>query len=491
MHVFTVVCVCVCVCASGFLKNLSTAMRQSAFQALFSWMFYLPLAFFIPPRLFYLHMSFNLIYQFFIHARWIGKLGPLEWVLNTPSHHRVHHGRNPRYLDRNYGGVLIVFDRLFGTFQEEDEVAAFGLVHPVQHYNLFASQVGHLQYMWQRIGEEHNPWDKWAVVWKGPGWRRGAPRLGFLSDVPPVSPTHRKFNPILPAGLHTYIIFNFLAMTALNVLLISGLLPLPIPMHYVWVAYFMFSLQSLSMVSDNSSFACHMEWMRLATLAVADLYFALSAAQWLPKSMGISTATNSNGKYAILWYAADSANVYTATHPIFILLRIITAASLVFMTYHIVFKLWKSDLNKKNVASRVGGETVAEEESRSDNRAQKNMSKVVEEVGGEWKTTETATGATSAATKSSLSANKAGKDAAEEFSEAIIIVNSNGSGYSVHEDQYPMMRAMNGGTDRMLSSNSSGSSTSSCGRPQLSSPSPNGSKRSSRKLTPIQAGVAL
>ena len=80
----------------------------------------------------------NLLYQFWLHAAWIPKLwAPLEWVLNTPSHHRVHHASNAEYLDRNYGGVLIVFDRLFNTFVEErdDVVIRYGLTHPLTTYN--------------------------------------------------------------------------------------------------------------------------------------------------------------------------------------------------------------------------------------------------------------------------------------------------------------------------------------------------------------------
>ncbi len=97
--------------------NLTVALRQGALQPAFSWVFYLPLAVLgFPPAMFLAVSSFNTLYQFWIHTRLIGRLGPLEWVLNTPSHHRVHHGRNPRYIDRNHGGTLIVWDRLFGTF---------------------------------------------------------------------------------------------------------------------------------------------------------------------------------------------------------------------------------------------------------------------------------------------------------------------------------------------------------------------------------------
>jgi sterol desaturase/sphingolipid hydroxylase (fatty acid hydroxylase superfamily) len=79
----------------------------------------------------------NLLYQFWLHAPWIPKLGPLEWVLNTPSHHRVHHASNAEYLDCNYGGVLIVFDRLFGTFvaERDDVVIRYGLTEPLVTHN--------------------------------------------------------------------------------------------------------------------------------------------------------------------------------------------------------------------------------------------------------------------------------------------------------------------------------------------------------------------
>ena len=89
------------------------------------------------PRAVLITLNLNLLYQFVLHADWIPKLGPLEWVLNTPSHHRVHHAANPEYRDRNYGGVLIIFDRLFGTFAaEQDHVrCSFRLVEPLRSYN--------------------------------------------------------------------------------------------------------------------------------------------------------------------------------------------------------------------------------------------------------------------------------------------------------------------------------------------------------------------
>jgi sterol desaturase/sphingolipid hydroxylase (fatty acid hydroxylase superfamily) len=90
-----------------------------------------------PPTLVGAALAINLFYQFWLHATWIARLGPLEWILNTPSHHRIHHASNPEYLDKNFGGVLIVFDRLFGTFIAErpDVAIRYGLVEPLRSNN--------------------------------------------------------------------------------------------------------------------------------------------------------------------------------------------------------------------------------------------------------------------------------------------------------------------------------------------------------------------
>jgi len=117
-------------------EDLTVALRQGAFQAWFAWIFYLPLAVIgFPPLMFLTVSSFNTLYQFWIHTRTIGRLGPLELVLNTPSNHRVHHGRNPKYIDRNHGGTLIIWDRLFGTFQGEEEEPVYGITKPLASWN--------------------------------------------------------------------------------------------------------------------------------------------------------------------------------------------------------------------------------------------------------------------------------------------------------------------------------------------------------------------
>lgn len=119
--------------------NLSAALRIGAFGKLTGTMlFFVPLIWLgFDARTVYSVLTLNLLYQFWIHATWIPKLGWLEYVLNTPSAHRVHHASNTEYLDANYGGVLIVFDRWFGTYIEErdDLPCRYGLVHPLRSYN--------------------------------------------------------------------------------------------------------------------------------------------------------------------------------------------------------------------------------------------------------------------------------------------------------------------------------------------------------------------
>ena len=119
--------------------HLASAFRLGATEILSGgWLCYFPLYWLgLNPLAVAGMQAINLSYQFWLHTDLIGRLGPLEWIFNTPAHHRVHHASNGRYLDRNYGGILIVWDRLFGTFAEErpDEPIVYGLAHPIGSLN--------------------------------------------------------------------------------------------------------------------------------------------------------------------------------------------------------------------------------------------------------------------------------------------------------------------------------------------------------------------
>jgi sterol desaturase/sphingolipid hydroxylase (fatty acid hydroxylase superfamily) len=117
--------------------NLSVAVRQSWFSGLAHWIFYAPLMLlgFAPWMQLTAH-GFNLLWQFWIHTPYVKSMGPLEYIFNVPSHHRVHHGVNDIYIDRNYAGVFIIWDRLFGTFTDQTETPRYGIIKPINSNNL-------------------------------------------------------------------------------------------------------------------------------------------------------------------------------------------------------------------------------------------------------------------------------------------------------------------------------------------------------------------
>ncbi len=155
--------------------NLSVALRQSATSVFLSQLFYLPLAVMgFSPAAFLLMSTFQTLYQFWIHTRAIGKLNPVfEYVFNTPSHHRVHHGQNPKYLDRNHGGTLILFDRWFGTFQKEEEEPTYGVTVPLRSWNPVWANFEYFVWLGRRVFSARSFSDAFSMLFKRPGWLPG------------------------------------------------------------------------------------------------------------------------------------------------------------------------------------------------------------------------------------------------------------------------------------------------------------------------------
>lgn len=155
--------------------NLTTALRQSWLSPFYSFIFFAPMALLgFHPLLIITCQSISVTYQFFLHTESVGKLGPLEWVMNTPSHHRVHHGTNTPYIDTNYGGMLIIWDRLLGTFAPETETVKFGVTSHRPNHNplrIASNQAVHLL----------------ADLRVASSWRQ---RLGLLINGPEWWPRH-------------------------------------------------------------------------------------------------------------------------------------------------------------------------------------------------------------------------------------------------------------------------------------------------------------
>jgi alkylglycerol monooxygenase len=249
--------------------NLSVALRQGALQPAFSWVFYLPLALLgFPPAMFLVVSSFNTLYQFWIHTRLIGRLGPLEWVLNTPSHHRVHHGRNPKYIDRNHGGTLIVWDRLFGTFGEEQDEPVYGITKPLASWNPVWANLHQWSEMWEVARRARRPLDKLRILWKPPGWR--PEELGG-----PVSPgevdraAFVKYDVPVPRGVAFYVLAHFVAVIAGAVAFLYGSGRLGLLARSAGALAVAWSLACLGGLLGRRPWAAGLEASRLLAAALA------------------------------------------------------------------------------------------------------------------------------------------------------------------------------------------------------------------------------
>lgn len=196
--------------------NLSVALRQSTLQPFFGSFFYWPLALIgFPPLVFLTCSAFNTLYQFWLHTQAIGRLGPLEEILVTPSHHRVHHGRNPIYLDRNHGGTFIIWDRLFGTFEREKETVVYGITTPLESWNPIWANLHYWVDLFRTSIATRRPIDKLRTFVESPGWYP-ADQGGVVAP-PAVSSLTTRFDRPYPDKLAGYALFQLGLLAVLTI----------------------------------------------------------------------------------------------------------------------------------------------------------------------------------------------------------------------------------------------------------------------------------
>ena len=257
--------------------NLAVALRQGAFQSSFSWIFYLPLAWIgLPPLLFLTLSSINTLYQFWIHTRAIDRLGPLEWVLNTPSHHRVHHGRNPKYIDRNHAGTLIIWDRMFGTFAPEEEEPVYGITTPLASWDPVWANLHYWADLGRRARRASHFADKLRLFVKPPGWN--PPDLGGFVPAPELATPPSKFDVAIPAGLKIYALVQFGAVLAAGSAFMFQQQRLDSVVRAAVAAAIVASLFVLGALLEARPWSFAAETARLALVAIAGLVAA--AAGW-------------------------------------------------------------------------------------------------------------------------------------------------------------------------------------------------------------------
>ena len=198
--------------------NLSVALRQSSFQVVWTFAFSLPIALVGFSTVdFILVAAFNTLYQFWIHTEAINKMGWFEYVFNTPSHHRVHHGRNPKYIDKNHAGSLIIWDKMFGTFQAEEERPTYGITKPIQSWNAIWANFSHYNTMVHEMKMITSWRDKFKYMFNKPGW---LPDYlgGYKPATEVVGSRYQKYETPSTILLNYYVLFQYtvcLAATAL------------------------------------------------------------------------------------------------------------------------------------------------------------------------------------------------------------------------------------------------------------------------------------
>ncbi len=191
--------------------NFSVALRQSSLQGFVSMIFYLPLALIgFNPIAFVTINAFQTLYQFWIHTKTIDKLPAwIEFIFNTPSHHRVHHGRNPKYIDKNHGGTLIIFDRIFGTFQAEEEEVIYGVTKPLASWNPLWANFDWYADMWRDLRQSMSWRDRIRLIFSKPGWMPD--HLGGYRAPQPINQDNWSvYGTKIPPALNYYVLFQYL-----------------------------------------------------------------------------------------------------------------------------------------------------------------------------------------------------------------------------------------------------------------------------------------
>ena len=268
--------------------NLTTALRQTS-SSFLSYVFYLPMALLgVDPLLLLEVASLNLVYQFWVHTRHVPELGWLEYLLVTPSNHRVHHAQNRVYIDRNYGGVFIIWDRLFGTYQRElsSDPVIFGIRSALKSWNPLYANIQVYAQLWQDSWHTARWRDKLRVWFGRTGWRPAdvAERFPLVkTDLQHFS----KFDVALSGLSKGYCLLQHVLVTLIAVLLMLNVSALTLPYQLalvVWVAYASYSVGAML---ENRPIALRLEGAKHLSIAVAMWWWPLPL--WLNTVLSVAS----------------------------------------------------------------------------------------------------------------------------------------------------------------------------------------------------------
>ncbi len=244
--------------------NLSVALRQSSFGGVFSMLFYLPLAWMgFSTYAFLTVKGLNLIYQFWIHTEAIKKLpGWFEYLFNTPSHHRVHHGRNPKYIDKNHAGTLMIWDRWFGTFQEEEEKPTYGVTKPTNTWNPLWANVLPIVDMAQQFIHIPGAVNKLKYLCYKPGWQ--PPEQGGYQAAPNIEDVDTtKYNIHPQLGMIRYVFISFVVLLAFTTLFLFTASGYALAVKWAFGGYIIWSITNLGLLMEARKWPILIEYVRI------------------------------------------------------------------------------------------------------------------------------------------------------------------------------------------------------------------------------------
>ncbi|MFZ6654263.1 sterol desaturase family protein [Undibacterium sp. TJN19] len=244
--------------------NLSTALRQTSTGSLFGWVFYLPMAIIgFPVEVFIAIALIDLLYQFWVHTEQIGKLGWFDRVFVSPSNHRVHHAVNDMYLDKNYGGILVIWDRLFGTFIEEkdDVVIVYGTRSPLRSWNPLWANLEVYKAVMQDAWRTRRYQDKLQIWLRPPGWRPAD--LVYLSEPKNFDINRPLYNPGLRTASMWYCVAQFVIVIQSATYFLLSFKTISALNATMYAAWLVLSLWSLGGLMEKGRSYIMIESMRI------------------------------------------------------------------------------------------------------------------------------------------------------------------------------------------------------------------------------------
>ena len=279
--------------------NLSTALRQTSSGSWLGWVFYLPMALIgVPPLVFGVIALVDLLYQYWIHTQQIGKLGWFDRVFASPSNHRVHHAVNDRYLDKNYGGVFMLWDHLFGSFQEEDdsEPCVYGTRSPLRSWDPLWANAEVYVALWRESVRARHWGDKWRVWLKPPGWQSADmaaqhPRAAF-----DLSRAKDLYAPPMSRTVQMFALWQFVVLLSASGLFLWFTDGWPLWQSAVWFGAFLTSLWAVGAVMQMRLTLWEALMIESAALAMATAAVGLIEWHWVFKPLTMLLAITVVGR---------------------------------------------------------------------------------------------------------------------------------------------------------------------------------------------------